>query len=226
MDRARTFTTMAGAAWVLAGLAFVIAEAVAATRFTPSYDYAVNYISELGVTGCVAKPGGAQACSPLADMMNTAFIASGLLFGIAAALIYPQLQGRGRRLMLILSAIHAIGLVLVGVFHGGAFVGAEGLAIFHVIGALMAIVGGNIAIATAPVARDLGAPALLRRLGPWSAAIGLAGLVVLIISSGAKLGIPPGEGAWERLSVYTISLWDVLIGGWLLFGRRAVPSQA
>lgn len=226
MDRARNLTKLAGAAWLLAGLVFVIAEAVAATQFTSSYDYAVNYISELGVTVCVATSGGVQACSPLADTMNFAFITSGLLFGIAAALIYPQLQGRGRRLMLTLSVIHAIGLVLVGVFHGGAFVGAEGLAVFHVIGALMAIVGGNIAIANAPVARDLGAPALLRRLGPWAAAIGLAGLVVLIISSGAKLGIPPGEGAWERLSVYTISLWDVLIGGWLLFGQRSVAPQA
>ncbi len=220
MDRARTRTALAGAAWLLAGLVFVIVEAVAATQFTPGYDYAVNYISELGVVGCREAYNGVQACSPLGDLMDAAFIASGLLFGAGAALLYPQLQGRGRRLLLALGIIHAIGLVLVGVFHGGSFVGQEGLAVFHVIGALMAIVGGNLAIALAPVARVFGAPAALRRLGPWAAAAGLGGLLVLIISSGAKLGIPPGDGAWERLSVYSITLWQVLTGGWLLFERR------
>lgn len=220
MDRARTRTALAGSAWLLAGLVFVIVEAVAATQFTPGYDYAVNYISELGVVGCLDKPGGVQACSPLSDLMNAAFIASGLLFGVGAALIYPQLQGRGRGLLLALSTVHTIGLVLVGVFHGGAFVGQEGLAVFHVIGALMAIVGGNLAIAMAPVARTFGAPVALRRLGPWAAAAGLGGLLVLVIASGAKLGIPPGEGAWERLSVYTITLWQVLVGSWLLLAQR------
>ncbi len=220
MDRARTRTALAGAAWLLAGLIFVIVEAIAATQFTPTYDYAVNYISELGVVGCMEAYNGVQACSPQADLMNAAFIGSGLLFGVASALIYPQLQGRGRRRLLALGVTHAIGLVLVGVFHGGAFVGAEGLAVFHVIGALMAIVGGNLAIAFAPVALDFNAPVFFRRLGPWAAAAGLGGLVVLVISSGAKLGIPPGDGAWERLSVYSISVWDVLIGAWLLFARR------
>lgn len=219
MDRAHTRTALAGSAWLLAGLIFVLVEAFAATQFTPSYDYAVNYISELGVTVCKNATGGVQACSPQADLMNAAFIGSGLLFGMATVLIFPQLQGKGRRRMLALGVTHAIGLVLVGVFHGGAFVGAEGLAVFHVIGALMAIIGGNLAIAFAPVARDFNAPVFLRKLGPWAAAAGLAGLVVLVITSGAKLGIPPGEGAWERLSVYTISLWDVLIGGWLLLRR-------
>lgn len=220
MDRTRARTALAGTAWLLAGLIFLIVEAVAALQFTPGYDYAVNYISELGVVGCKESGNGALVCSPLADLMNAAFIGSGLLFGAGAVLIYPQLQGRGRRALLVLGIIHAIGLVLVGVFHGGAFVGQEGLAIFHVIGALMAIVGGNLAIAFAPVARDFGAPAALRRLGPWAAAAGLGGLLVLVISSGAKLGIPPGDGAWERLSVYSITVWQVLTGGWLLFVRR------
>jgi hypothetical membrane protein len=221
MDRARTRTVLAGAAWLLAGLIFVTVEAIAATQFTPGYDYAVNYISELGVVGCKEAYNGVQACSPRADLMNAAFIGSGLLFGIATVLIYPQLQGKGRRRLLVLGITHAIGLVLVGVFHGGAFVGAEGLAVFHVIGALMAIVGGNLAIAFAPVARDFNAPTFFRRFGPCAAAVGLGGLVVLVISSGVKLGIPPGEGAWERLSVYTISVWDVLIGAWLLLPRRS-----
>lgn len=219
MENARTRTALAGAAWLLAGLVFVIVEAIAATQFTPGYAYAVNYISELGVVGCM-EGYTALPCSPLADYMNAAFIGSGLLFGVGAILIYSQLEGRGRRTLLALGIIHGIGLVLVGVFHGGAFVGAEGLAIFHVIGALMAIVGGNLAIALAPVAREFGAPAALCRLGPWACAAGLGGLVVLIVSSGAKLGIPPGEGAWERLSVYSITVWEVVIGGWLLFARR------
>lgn len=220
MDRARTRIALAGAAWLLAGLIFVIAEAVAAMQFTPGYSYALNYISELGVTGCTGMLGGVQACSPLADVMNAAFIASGLLFGAGAVLIYGKLQGRGRTLLLALGLTHAIGLVLVGVFHGGAFVGQEGLAVFHVIGALLAIVGGNVAIAIAPVARECGAPVALQRLGPWAAGIGLAGLLVLIITSAAKLGVPPGEGAWERLSVYSITVWEVGIGGWLIFARR------
>ena len=65
MDRKRTRTALAGAAWLLAGMVFVIVEAVAATQFTPAYDYAVNYISELGVVGCVDTTSGVQACTPL-----------------------------------------------------------------------------------------------------------------------------------------------------------------
>lgn len=220
MNGVRTPTRLAGAAWLLAGLVFVVAEGVATTQFTPAYDYAVNYISELGVVGCMEAYNGLRACSPLAGMMNAAFVASGLLFGLAAILAATQLSGRGRFLFLALGITHAIGLVLVGVFHGGALVAHDGLAVFHVIGAVLAIVGGNLAIAFAPVPREFGAPDALRRLGPWAAAAGLVGLLVLIVSSGAKLGIPPGEGAWERLSVYTITLWEILMGGWLLLARR------
>lgn len=226
MDRTRTLTAAAGAAWLLAGLVFLIAEGVAAMRFTPGYSYATNFISELGVVGCVDKPGGVQACSPLGEMMNAAFMASGLLFGLGVILASTQISGRGRILLLALGVAHAVGLVLVGVFHGGAFVRQDGADVFHVLGAFTAIVCGNVAIATAPVARVFGAPAALRRLGPWAAAAGLAGLLVLTLSGAAKIVAPPGDGAWERLSVYTITLWEVLMGGWLLFAQRPAAAIA
>ena len=214
----RTRAGLAGAAWLLAGLVFIVGEAIAATQFTPGYSYAVNYISELGAVGCVDKD-GTPACSPLGEMMNVVFIASGLLFGVAAVLASTLLSGRARIVQLALGVAHAVGLVLVGVFHGGAFVRQDGTAVFHVLGAFLAIVCGNLAIATTPLAA-FGAPAGLRRVGLWLAVAGIGGLIVLVIAGATKTFIPPGDGAWERLSVYTITAWEFVVGGWLLLARR------
>jgi hypothetical membrane protein len=123
-NRRRAF---AAVAWLSAGLAYLILEAVAAAAFRPSYSYSHNLISDLGV----------PAHSPLAWLMNTAFCVQGTLFLAGAVLAAP------RRLFLTLAGANAVGNVLIAVFHSGTAI--------HPVGATLAILGGNAAILAAPV---------------------------------------------------------------------------
>jgi hypothetical membrane protein len=117
----------AAAAWLSAGLAYLILEAIAAGAFRPSYSYSHNFISDLGV----------PSRSPLACLMNTAFCVQGTLFLAGAVLAAP------RRMFLTLAAANAVGNILIAIFHSGSAT--------HALGATLAIVGGNAAILAAPV---------------------------------------------------------------------------
>ena len=48
-DRPARQRRIAGWSWLVAGLAVLAGEAIAATAFIPRYRYATNYISDLGV---------------------------------------------------------------------------------------------------------------------------------------------------------------------------------
>jgi len=204
----------AGAAWLAAAAIYLAAETASALRFTPSYSYAHDFISELGVTRCA--PAG---CSPLAGLMNFGFLAAGLLFILATALVFRAL-GRGRLAFTLLGVAHGTGLVLVATFHGGAAAVLERLAVFHIIGAVLAIFGGNLAIALSPVARSFGGPASLQTLGRILGVVGLVAVTVLSVTVTRRSLFLFDYGLWERLSVYTILLWEAVIGAWLLFAAR------
>lgn len=209
----------AGAAWLAAGGVFLLTEAAAAERFTPRYSYLRNFISELGSTVCKTPPGGPPACSPLAGPMNLAFAAAGLLF-VAAMALAASTPGAGRERSRFLAAglAHGVGLLLVAVVHGGAPIAASA-APLHVVGAILAIVGGNLAIAVSPVPTAGGAPALLKRWGGIACAVGLAALVLLVVFTALRQ--PALLGFWERVSCYSIISWELVFGGWLLFARRS-----
>jgi hypothetical protein len=88
-----------------------------------------------------------------------------------------------------------------------------------VVGALLAIVGGNTAIlAGSPVAAKTVA---LRGYRVLSAAIAILGLACLaLLSNTVTTGLPPG--LVERASVYSILAWQALTGLVLL----ARPKRA
>jgi hypothetical membrane protein len=69
--------------YVVATLQYAIAQIVAASAWDPPYDWAKNYISDLGNTGCgmFAMPHATPQyiCSSLNVVMNASFILSGLL---------------------------------------------------------------------------------------------------------------------------------------------------
>src|ERR1700744_4609768 len=101
----------AAAAWLLAGLTYLILEAVAAGAFRPSYSYSHNLISDLGV----------PARSHLAWLMNTAFCVQGTRFVAGAVLAAPR-----KGLFVTLTAANAVGNVLIAVFHSGTATHAVG----------------------------------------------------------------------------------------------------
>jgi hypothetical membrane protein len=211
-----------GVLWVVSALVYVGAEAVAASAF-PGYSYAWNYISDLGVPEAGVFQGRAID-SPLHAVMNAGFLVQGALYLAAAVASVRAARGGPQRLLLALAVVYAVGLALVGLVHGSGASERSGLGGLHVLGAAMAIVGGNAAsIRSAVQARRGTAPWASPRLGLVLGALGLLGLLMLQLDSrlpGVDL-LP--DGVWERVSVYAITAWQLTTGVALLArGRRDV----
>ena len=106
----------------------------------------------------------------------------------------------------------AVGNIVVATVHSGKV---------HVAGAALAIVGGNAAI--------LAGSALIRPTRRWYlnvskfiAVVGFLSLVMLVIDSATTTIDVLPSGVWERGSVYSITLWQLLTAACLLTdaGRR------
>lgn len=163
-------TRVAAALWILGAAGYFAAEALAAAAL-PGYRYDADYISTLG------NP----AVSPRAAWMNAAFILQGLCF--AAAALLATRRSRRHRWFSAFAAANGIGNISIAIVHSG-----QGHT-WHVIGAGLAIIGGNAA-----------------------ALLGLTGLAALLVT---VFG-PAQIGAWERAAVYPIFAWQLMTAGYLL----------
>lgn len=128
--------------------------------------------------------------SPLRWAMNAAFVVQGTLF--CAGTVLCSLATEWRKPFLLFASANAVGNVLVAVIPAGG-------GWLHVAGAGLAIVGGNAAILAG--ARRISAA---RSYLVVSAVLGGAGLV------GLMLFVTTGSAVAERLSVYTIIVWQML----------------
>ncbi|MBI3965303.1 MAG: DUF998 domain-containing protein [Chloroflexi bacterium] len=208
----------AGACLIGAGVIYLVAEAATAGAWeTPPYSYSFNYISDLGAPVCDTYQGRA-VCSPLHGVMNAGFVVHGALFVLGAILAAASLRWLSSRLYIAFAVVHAVGVSLVGTVPETTPWPAGSL---HFLGALLAIVGGNVAV----IAGDR---AGIRPVTPrWLPAAGVA-LGILGVASFAFLIARPelfpdflstvGDGVFERLSVYTIVAWELLAGILLLCG--------
>ncbi|WP_223359154.1 DUF998 domain-containing protein [Leifsonia sp. ZF2019] len=207
--------------WIVAAGVYLVAEAVSALAF-PGYSYATNYISDLGVPD-VGTFQGRSMDSPLHLMMNVAFVLHGVLFAVAAILTARGDAWRttARRWFVALAGVHAVGIILVGLFPGSQANADSGLIVFHVLGAAMAIIGGNAAVVVAGVTLLRQGP---RWLGSTSIALGVVGIVGLVMllvdSTSSTIDLLP-DGVWERMAVYTILAWELLAG----ITALATPSR-
>jgi hypothetical membrane protein len=176
---------------------YLISEAIAAAS-VPGYSYVADYISDLG---------------SVAIMNIGAFMLHGTLFLAGAVVIAracPTLGWAGWGFVLA-AAANAIGNILVGTFRNGAAVATSHIN-WHVIGAGMAIIGGNTAVIIAGiVTRRFGAPRSYRRASVLIGVVGIGCLLVLVIDgvNGSRL-LP--VGVLERGSVYSIVVWEIMTG--------------
>ena len=220
---------MAAICWILAGLVYLLAEALAASAF-PDYSYAMNYISDLGVPD-VEMLGDRAVDSPLHMVMNIAFLVHGVLFATAA--IYMV---RGSRLPLrlpfsVFAIAHALGMVLIAVVNGGAHNNSLGLGGIHLLGAFLAFIGGHL------TAICFGLSLLLRRnhlvrggslLGVFSVVIGLVGVLGIVMLQ-VDVRVIPGtilaDGTWERIGMYAIVVWEMIVGIVILRDQKIHRAQ-
>ena len=200
--------------WITAGAGYLILAAIAAARLRQPYSYAHNYISEL-----------AEADSPVAQLINIAFYLQGTLFFVGAVLVVRAVQSQKAGLFLAFAAMNGIGNIVVGTIHGGAVAKVDGTAWVHNAGAVLAIVGGNLAIlAGSAIIRSAGVAAWYRTVSIALAVLGLLSLAMLVVDSrSAAISVLP-DGAWERGSVYSIIVWQVFTAVLLLRSRHHTGS--
>lgn len=189
---------LAALLWLLAAAGYLAAEAFAAVAL-PGYRYGTDYISSLGD----------PTVSPLAPLMNAAFAFQGVCFAVAAALFAAGTTPSRNRLWFLVFAIgNGVGNVLIAVVHSG-----QGNP-WHVIGAVLAIAGGNgAALAGSGILTSTAYRAT-------SITLGASGLVCLLVTAAA----PSQVGAWERGSVYPIFAWQILTA--LVLLRRQAGSAS
>ncbi|CAN5596282.1 hypothetical protein BH09ACT7_BH09ACT7_17820 [soil metagenome] len=192
--------------WLSGATVYLVCEAVAAAGF-PGYSYAANYISDLGVS----------------PVMNVgAFMAHGTLFLLGAAVAVRCYPGTGLvgGAFVPAAAANALGNVLVGTFRSGM---APTSANWHLVGAALALVGGNVAVILAGIGgRRVGAPPAYVRASVGLGAVGLASQVALIIN-GASGFVP--VGVLERGAVYSIIGWELMTGFAILCRRRPAGQR-
>jgi hypothetical membrane protein len=194
----------AGGFLIAAPLVFLIGEAVAAAAWSnPSYSYLGNFISDLGVPVPTTLD-GRSVNSPLAAVMNTAFVLSGTLVAAAVALaLRPRTLSRAGRVVYALAMAYGAGMIIIAVFHETP----DWMAPWHGFGAFLVIPGGNAAIVILGfLPRQFGLPhglAIgLRAVG----ATGLAGLLAFTTFPGEHIGL------LERIAVYPLPVAQVLVG--------------
>ncbi|BBZ47880.1 DUF998 domain-containing protein [Mycobacterium parmense] len=203
----RRFVRGAVAAWTVAGLSYLVLEAVAAAAFPVHYSYSHNLVSDLG-----AAPG---AC-----LINAAFCVQGTLFLAGAVLVVRGLAARGSTVFAAFAAADAVGNYLVAAFHSAPAGQTGQTAWLHQTGALLAIVGGNLAVLSGSSVLGCVCGRCYRGVSVGLASLGLLAFVVFAtgLKTGAACVVP--LAVWERSSIYSIIGWQVLTAGCLVVRDR------
>ncbi|MGC6387162.1 DUF998 domain-containing protein [Ewingella sp. S1.OA.A_B6] len=211
---------MGALCFALGGLQYLLAEKITALSWEdPFYSYAANYISDLGVAQCGTMPDGRNLCSPFHSVMNSGFVIEGILFFIACWLLRPIFNGRAGKLFLVFGLFHGLGGVIIAIFHSepqGAMLGSVSA---HQLGAVLAIIGGNLTVLAAG-SSQWQKPGW-RGFSQLSIVLGCAGLLSVAILTQGVLPV----GLIERCSVYAITFWQIFTGIYLLTRGNVLGSQ-
>lgn len=189
---------VAGFAFIIGSVYYLIAEAISATFFN---DYIVNTyifhtISELGIP---------NANSPLFWLMNSAFILIGLALIFGNFYKFNDYIVKNKAIFYILSLVAGLGVIIVGLIHGGNPLTSG----YHTLGAVMAILGGNILLAV--ISKSMDDFFIFQKI---TLILGVFGIIMfwILFFSMQSIYMP----VFERLSVYTLIVWIILAGVYLL----------
>ena len=189
---------IAGIIFIAGSLYYFIAEAISAIFFNDSLinTYIIHTISELGIP---------NFNSPLFWLMNLAFIIIGLTLLFGNFYKFKDFIIKNKLVFYILTVITSFGVVIVALIHGGNLLTSG----YHTLGAVMAILGGNILLVLISKSMDE-----FKIYQKSTLILGLIGLIVFwIMFFNLKNMYMP---VLERLSVYTLILWSFLTGVYLV----------
>ena len=188
---------VAGIVFLIGSLFYLIGEAISAIFFNaPLIDtYLFHTISELGI------PNGN---SPLFWLMNSAFILSGLSLCVGNFYKFKDFIIKRKVVFYILTLISSLGAIIVGLIHGGNPLTSG----YHTLGAVMAILGGNILLVL--ISKSMNEFKIYQKI---TLILGIIGLIAFwtmffIVEN-------PYMPVFERLSVYSLILWCFLTGYFL-----------
>ena len=189
---------VAGIVFIVGSLYYVLAEAVSATFFNASIfnTYIFHTISELGIP---------NANSPLFWLMNSAFIIIGLTLLFGNFYRFKDFIINHKLICYILTVITSLGVIIVALIHGGNPLTSG----YHTLGAVMAILGGNVLLVL--ISRSM---EYIGNYQKATLALGIIGLIVFWVTffNMGNIYMP----VFERLSVYTLIVWSFLTGFYLL----------
>ena len=189
---------VAGIALIIGSLYYVVAEAVCATFFNASFSnaYVFHTISELGIP---------NLNSPLFWLMNSAFILVGLALIFGYFYRFKDFIVKNKAIISIFTLITGLGVIIVGMIHGGNPLTSG----YHTLGAVMAILGGNVMLILISRSMDD-----FGNYQKTTLILGIFGLIsfwiMFFIIGNAYMPV------FERLSVYTLIIWSFITGLFLV----------
>ena len=189
---------IAGIVFLVGSIYYVLAEFISAYFFNDFFvnTYLFHTISELGI------PNGN---SPLFWIMNSAFILIGLTLLFGNCYNFKNFIVRNKLVFYILTVITSIGVIIVGLIHGGNPLTSG----YHTLGAVMAILGGNILLVI--VSRSMNEFLTYQKTTLILGVIGLLAFWIMFFNMG-NVYMP----VLERLSVYPLLIWSFLTGVYLI----------
>lgn len=189
---------IAGIVFIAGSLYYLLAEAISAIFFNDSLinTYLFHTISELGIP---------NANSPLSILMNSAFILIGLTLIFGNFYKFREFIVKNKAICYIFTLITAIGVIIVGLIHGGNPLTSG----YHTLGAVMAILGGNILLVL--ISKSMGEFGFYQKA---TLVLGVFGIIVFWIMFFSMAS--PVMPVYERLSVYTLIVWSFITGVRLL----------
>jgi hypothetical protein len=137
--------------------------------------------------------------------MNSAFILVGLTLLFGSFYRFKDYIYKNRILFYILACITSIGVIIVGLIHGGNPLTLS----YHAMGAVMAILGGNLLLVL--ISRSMYEFEVYQKATLVLGIIGLIAFwIMFFIIGNAYMPV------FERLSVYTLIIWSFLTGLFLV----------
>lgn len=183
---------LAGALLAFAGIEFWLVNSVSEAYY-PNYSVHSNAISDLAAIG-----------TRTTVIEGTA----GLLWGLCWLLgAYFLFRNTGKKNLMVLNLLPGVGVLL-------AILSPENVnVIVHSIGAVIAFVPGALAAILSYKIID-------SQFKYFSVALGTISLIAVVTEFGAYYSPivqqTIGPGGWERMIVYPLLIWQIVLGGYLL----------